>query len=325
MKILYVGGVYATEYSLYRECQANPNFELVIACGSSYSLVSREATPGVRNITSRSDIDRIKSEFNPDLVLFRGWCPEAGMIQKSEVLWSQEIMATRDDGIRCSGGGISSIYPNAKANGTIVAYNIKNFAEETEQHWLPRCVSKHWAHKSETKDIPFMVATNLPPVKAGGDMKKRSLDILIKPIVEWDASIVHAFSPPYGSFTYFKKCLKPTFPYHTMTDVMSRVKIYASPTTIWNDSGCISHKTVHAMACGSLTITNRYADIEEILGADGENLIYSNSPEETLEKVKYYLEHEAEREAIAERGYHFIHNLYNWEKHLTRLYSEVTQ
>jgi len=327
MKILYIGGVYATEYSLYRESQGNPNIDVQYVHGTSYSMPHLlEGTNSVL-IKSRNDIDRIKKDFCPDLVLFRGWCPEQSLIGVGDVLWSQEIMATKLDGSRYSGGGVVSVYTDNPGRKHYIAYNIKDLAIQNNQYWLPRCVSKHWAKRSSVKDIPFMVATIMPVLHAGGDLKRKSLDILVKPIIEWDKSVVHAFSGYSGSFEsipYMKGTFKPSFPYINMTDYISRAKIYASPTTIWYDKGCISQKTIHSMACGVLTLTNRYMDIEDILGKDGENLIYSNSPEETLDKVKFYLSHDKEREDIAERGYHFIHNLYNWEKHLNRLFKEVS-
>lgn len=317
LKVLYIGGIFATEYGLYREAENNPEIDLICACECANHMGSL-GNVKLHRIGNRNDIDALKASFKPDLVLYRGWCSEARFRQEGEILWSQEIMATNSNGKRFE--GFASTY-DAKD----IAYNIKDLATQNGQFWLPRCITKYWSKVPCQKDIPFMVATNMPSDGIGGKLKRKSLDILVKPIVEWDKNLIYAFEGAAGGLgfvDYMNGTVKPSFLYIDMHKWMSRAKIYASPTTIWYDKGCISQKTIHAMACGALTLTNRYMDIEDILGKDGENLIYSNSPEETLDKVKYYLVHESEREALAARGYDYIHKVYNWPAHLTRLHKE---
>jgi spore maturation protein CgeB len=70
-------------------------------------------------------------------------------------------------------------------------------------------------------------------------------------------------------------------------------------------------------------MTNKYGHIEKILGKHKETILYSNTPEETVELVDYYLSHEKERQELADAGYEFIHKNYNWGDHLFRLYEEL--
>ena len=81
LKVLYIGGVYATEYSLYRESLVNPNIELSI-------LFNGEGMTNVGNgleykvVTSREDIDKEKALFDPDLTIFRSWCHTSSALVK---------------------------------------------------------------------------------------------------------------------------------------------------------------------------------------------------------------------------------------------------
>jgi len=269
-------------------------------------------------VSNRADIDRIKSEFNPDITLFRGWVTTENLINDSEVYWNQEIHPTDHKGNKSNNNPV----PNA---ARIIAYQSKPMAKNKGGYWMPYCVSKYWGISSNVKrDIPVMVAMSIPGEGTG--MKIEACDSLVKPIIEWDSKLVHVFSGiggGLGRVSYLKPCLKPSFPAIDAIHTISKAQIYLSPSTIWHDEGCISHKTIEAMGCGCLVITNKYIGMEDMFGADGENLLYSNSPEETLDKVKYYLKHDKEREEIAERGYKFIHSEYNWEKHLTRLSKEL--
>lgn len=61
-------------------------------------------------------------------------------------------------------------------------------------------------------------------------------------------------------------------------------------------------RALDIMGCGGFLITNYQSDFEEYFTA-GEDYVYYDGKENLLELVEYYLEHEQEREQIAQNGY----------------------
>lgn len=67
----------------------------------------------------------------------------------------------------------------------------------------------------------------------------------------------------------------------------------------------INMRTFEAMATGSLLLTNWIPTIEELF-EDGKHLVLYRSEEEMVDKARYYLKHDDEREAIAQAGYEAV-------------------
>lgn len=319
MKILYVGGVWPVELSLFKESHSNPNISVKF-CNDGGALPGAFDSCGCTRVLDRPGIEQLKAEYAPDLTIFRTWNVTEILANKGDVLWAQEISASESLEQAQKDEGVFS------PHGCSIAYQSTARAQRFGGYWLPYCVSRYWGKQNATKTIPVMVATSLPP--SGTDLKKKSLDILVRPLVDKMPSELWAFNGYHRgleSLDYLKPCLKASFNPMDAVHHISRAKIYISPSTIWFDEGCISYKTVEAMACGVLTVTNNYIGMEDVFGKDGENLIYANTPEETVEKVQYYLSHDKEREEIAERGYEFVHENYGWERNLIRLKEEIDE
>lgn len=64
----------------------------------------------------------------------------------------------------------------------------------------------------------------------------------------------------------------------------------------------INMRTFEIMATGSLCMTNWIPTIEELF-TDGKNIVLYRSEDEMIDKAKYYLAHDDERERIAQAGY----------------------
>ena len=60
---------------------------------------------------------------------------------------------------------------------------------------------------------------------------------------------------------------------------------------------------------GSLVLCSYNKDVEDLGYVDGQNIAFYSSPDEMIEKAKYYIENEEEREFIAEAGR--LHTLNN--------------
>ena len=64
----------------------------------------------------------------------------------------------------------------------------------------------------------------------------------------------------------------------------------------------INMRTFEIMATGTLCLTNWIPTIEELF-TDGQNIVLYRSLDEMVDKAKYYLAHDDEREKIAQAGY----------------------
>jgi len=318
MRVLFVGGIYPVEFSLFKEAENNPNLSVLFCCdGASMPDVLPIVKPHI--VSSKSQVDAIRNDFVPDITIFRTWCSSASYISLGDVLWHQEIFPTMDDGTKVEDNTPQCLF-------AINAYQSKPRADALGGVWFPYCVSKKWGRIPIEKDIPVMVATSFPSNTEMFKLKKKSMDILVKPIIEYDPSIIQFFNGYFGggdNVPYLSSITKRSFPPTDAVKNICRAKIYISPTSIWNDNGCVSYKTVEAMACGVCVMTNNYPGMEDVFGKDGDTIVYANSPQEALDKVLFYLKNDGAREKLANRGYEFIHETYSWEKHLTRLLSKL--
>jgi len=67
----------------------------------------------------------------------------------------------------------------------------------------------------------------------------------------------------------------------------------------------VTRRIFEGMACGKLVITDRLPQetgLSEMF-VEGEDIIYYDDAQDAIEKIRYYASHDAEREAIARRGY----------------------
>src|SRR2546426_11834493 len=84
---------------------------------------------------------------------------------------------------------------------------------------------------------------------------------------------------------------------------MSRV--YSRAKNVFNksDRGEINMRPFKALACGTLLVTERNTEGLEEMFQDRRHCVYYGSPSELFALVRYYLEHEEERNRIAQAGH----------------------
>ena len=75
-------------------------------------------------------------------------------------------------------------------------------------------------------------------------------------------------------------------------------------------------------ACGGFVITSSADDLENYYVPDKEMVMYQDIPD-LAEKVKYYLVHDAEREAIARAGYERTIRDHTYEKRLREIFKKI--
>ena len=85
----------------------------------------------------------------------------------------------------------------------------------------------------------------------------------------------------------------------------------------------INMRTFEAMATGSMLVTNWIPTIEEHF-KDGEHLVLYRSEEEMIDKIRYFLAHDDERERIARAGYEEVLAKHTIKHRVDRILAEAS-
>lgn len=84
----------------------------------------------------------------------------------------------------------------------------------------------------------------------------------------------------------------------------------------------LKQRDFDALFTGALYITSRNPDLEELL-IDGKHIVYYDNKQDMIEKVKYYLAHDEEREAIAHNAMHEGLARHTWDIRLRETFSQI--
>lgn len=88
--------------------------------------------------------------------------------------------------------------------------------------------------------------------------------------------------------------------------------------------GGTTQRIMDIMGAGGFVLTNYCEETAELF-EEGKEIVMFRTPEELIQKVDYYLEHEEEREQIARAGHEKAMNDYTYEKKIKRLLDWVTE
>ena len=86
----------------------------------------------------------------------------------------------------------------------------------------------------------------------------------------------------------------------------------------------INFRTFETMGCDTFLLTNKTSGLEELFTI-GENIIVYDDKKDLVEKVKYYLENDLERQEISKKGYVHVkrnHTYLNRAKQLVKIIKE---
>jgi FkbM family methyltransferase len=122
---------------------------------------------------------------------------------------------------------------------------------------------------------------------------------------KWDVCFVGNVFP--GERADLLELLRRHIPKHFIGQCFfeEMARTYSASRLVFNRSirNDINMRVFEALACGSLLLTNDLKDNgQEDLFRDGEHLATYRNAEELLDKVRYYLSHEGEREKVAAAG-----------------------
>jgi len=326
MKILTLCNLYGAEVTFIKEMQVNPNYTIVPVVDPNDPTVNANViykhivqSTGVNMIAAeQGKVDNLIKQEAPDITIVRCWTGFAKLQVPGSLFW--KIESTRR---KVRGAELTVTVPNKSASYfcTQNKLEVPLYASKLNipVAYFPRGVCPTWEFPcKKTVDVVSTGTAVSEPKVASFNMLVKPLSTCLSPeqlhvYISWGATNLEWL----GSYA---KTL------HMIEDapaIVGSAKIFVSPVTTRFDPGIFSQKSLQAMACRTLVLTQHYTGVEDIVGPDGENLIYADSPEEAVDKVKYYLSHDNEREAIAERGYKFVHAEYNYTKVFERALKEL--
>lgn len=114
-------------------------------------------------------------------------------------------------------------------------------------------------------------------------------------------------------------CNRGMVDYHTQMPLVfagSRINLNISLRSI--HSG-IPLRVLDIMACGGFVLSNLQPEIAEYF-EEGVEIVTFNSVDECIEKIRYYLTHEEERQQIAEAGRKKVQELFSYQKGLEKVF-----
>ena len=102
--------------------------------------------------------------------------------------------------------------------------------------------------------------------------------------------------------------------------MMARAKMTLSISQSAELWGYTSDRLYNITATGCPALVQRFAGMEQHGYIDGETCIAFASIPEMLDKARYYVAHDTERERIGAAGREMTHNRHTWERRLDGLW-----
>lgn len=119
------------------------------------------------------------------------------------------------------------------------------------------------------------------------------------------------------------KCLIKRVVHQKYIKSINASKIVVTSNNIFNS---LSMKYTECLACGSFLLADKPEDFSELGYVDGKHLVLYKDLTDLKNKIRYFLNHEKEREQIAAEGMKFVrenHNVTIRAKQFTKIVNEV--
>ncbi len=108
-----------------------------------------------------------------------------------------------------------------------------------------------------------------------------------------------------------------------MIEVYARSKINLCINNNITGVENIKGRNFEVPGCGGFLLSGPARNLEEYFEI-GKEVVFYKDPDDLVEKVRYYLEHEDEREAIAQAGYERVLRDHTYEKRFQEIFSIIT-
>ncbi|MCJ8013526.1 glycosyltransferase [Paenibacillus sp. KQZ6P-2] len=113
--------------------------------------------------------------------------------------------------------------------------------------------------------------------------------------------------------------LQGILPFHHTPIVYSSAKINISPQNVFDQ---ISNRTYDILSSGAFLLTSDTPGVRDKLQV-GVHCDVSGSPEETIEKISFYLKHENARQKIAKTGMLYARERFSYKNTLQKVWPEI--
>jgi spore maturation protein CgeB len=127
----------------------------------------------------------------------------------------------------------------------------------------------------------------------------------------------------YGYGWYPPDPLRTRISHEQMIEIFSRSKINLNLSNSSTMRGQqIKGRNFEVPCCKGFLLTDPAEDLESYFEPDKEIVIFNSIPE-MVEKIRYYLKHEDEREKIAEAGYKRVMEEHTWRHRFDEIFKKV--
>ena len=275
---------------------------------------------------SRSSINEAVDHFRPDLMITAGWAcsrqkrehidklvKRAAKYKVKHVYWATEDPRWT---VECSFKCIEIYKPNAVM--TIHPDSVNKYRELglPAEHLDFGCNSEFNKFEPPSSKYAYNVALVGNGGKAWNSYRKDSVQILLKPLVEkgydvaiWGSRWNH-FNEELMGFKIPKHMIKGELPYEETNKVYNSAKIILG---LQNDQGMLTSRTFEVLGSGGFLLTVPTQSVNHLF-TNNFHLACSSSPEDTVRLVDYFLEHETERQAIAQNGQREVYSKHTYKE-----------
>ncbi len=186
-------------------------------------------------------------------------------------------------------------------------FNQKDAAEEAGGVWLPHAAEPQAYPKIEIMnkfDVCFIGHVQ-DTVNYNGFTRTEALDRLFKEIPNFY----------YGS-------RHPAFPHKNLFEDAARK--FSQSKIVFNISikDDVNMRTMETLSTGSFLLTNWIPTLGDLF-EDGKHLVTYKTLDEMVEKAKYYLEHDEEREKIAKAGHEEFMSKHTYKHRVEKIFEIV--
>ncbi|CAM3594052.1 glycosyltransferase family protein [Marinicrinis lubricantis] len=158
-----------------------------------------------------------------------------------------------------------------------------------------------------------------------GELRYRSIHDLVIPLLKTDLNVKIWGKHWEGIGLFYPDMKVPKLMYQGILPFQQTPRVFSSTKINISIQTCkdqLSNRTLDILASGGFLLTSNTKAVREKL-RPGINCIASNSPEETLDLVTYYLDHDNERKLIAEHGRELAVQQFDYTRTLQKIWYEI--
>lgn len=266
---------------------------------------------------TKNNISEMIEIFHPDLAVSLGWSPEHTPEKQK---WIREVFKNRqiplvywatEDPLHTENFSLPLV---KRMKPNFVFTVTPSLCSLYEKNGFNSAYLDFGYHKSvhcptepmDQYSSDIAVVANAYPeffMKNPDSFRFESLQTLIFPLIDNNFRI-DFWGNQWDSMTFFLKNKIPKHWMHGYLHYTEANKVYSSAKIVIGLQNCtdqLTQRTYEILGSGGFLLTSDTPAVREKFEPN-RHLVVSSSPDETIEKVKYYLNHPAKREKISKNG-----------------------